>query len=82
MTFLVEDFRHYFMEQIDWLFSARLKKPGFSSLFDESCYVDMQCNTYCSHKDVNRRKKHIRFFHGKIHVHLCIELLLSCSKKC
>ncbi|KAJ6909056.1 hypothetical protein NC652_020119 [Populus alba x Populus x berolinensis] len=42
--------RHYFKEQIDWLFSARLKKLGFSSLFDESCYVDMQGNTYCSHK--------------------------------
>ncbi|KAJ6909058.1 hypothetical protein NC652_020119 [Populus alba x Populus x berolinensis] len=68
MTFLVEDFRHYFKEQIDWLFSARLKKLGFSSLFDESCYVDMQGNTYCSHKDVNRRKKHIRFFHGKIQI--------------
>ncbi|PNT22100.2 hypothetical protein POPTR_008G014501v4 [Populus trichocarpa] len=42
VTFLVEDFRHYFKEQIDWLFSARLKKLGFTSLFDESCYVDMQ----------------------------------------
>ncbi|KAJ6901564.1 hypothetical protein NC651_019359 [Populus alba x Populus x berolinensis] len=30
--------------------TKRLKKLGFSSLFDESCYVDMQRNTYCSHK--------------------------------
>ncbi|KAJ6908972.1 hypothetical protein NC652_020058 [Populus alba x Populus x berolinensis] len=31
-------------------------------------------------EDVNRRKKHIRFFDGKVQVHVCIELLFSETK--